>query len=103
MQHSGELVLYCQPQVDVACRVRHFEALIRWNHPQLGMISPQAFIPVAEQSTLIVSLGNWVLNTACQQMRDWLNRGYDIDYISVNVSAMQLHVGKLRQEVEQAI
>lgn len=103
LQHSGELVLYYQPQVDAAGRVRHFEALIRWNHPQLGMISPQAFIPVAEQSTLIVSLGNWVLNTACQQMRDWLNQGYDIDYISVNVSAMQLHVGNLRQEVEQAI
>lgn len=103
LNHQHELMLYYQPQVDVRGQVRHFEALIRWNHPKLGMISPQVFIPIAEQSTLIVNLGSWVLNTACQQMRTWLDEGYDVAYISVNVSAMQLHVGNLRQDVERAI
>lgn len=67
------------------------------------MIAPIEFIPIAEQSALIVNLGNWVLNAACQQLKAWLALGLQIDYISVNVSAMQLHVGDLRSEVEQAI
>lgn len=103
LNQPNELVLHYQPQVDVAGEVRHFEALIRWHHPKLGMISPQAFIPIAEQSTLIIELGNWVLKTACQQMRTWLSEGYKVDYVSVNVSAMQLHVGDLRHEVQSAI
>jgi diguanylate cyclase (GGDEF)-like protein len=100
---QNELVLYYQPQVSLDGTIRNFEALIRWQHPTLGMISPIEFIPIAEQSALIVNVGNWVLNTACQQLKAWLALGLQIDYISVNVSVMQLHVGDLRSEVEQAI
>jgi diguanylate cyclase (GGDEF)-like protein len=98
-----ELMLYYQPQVQNDGRMRSFEALIRWQHPQLGIISPAEFIPIAEQSALIVNVGSWVLNHACQQLSQWLAAGFDITHVSVNVSAMQLHVGDLHAEVKQAI
>ncbi|MCH9743219.1 MAG: EAL domain-containing protein [Proteobacteria bacterium] len=97
------LVLYYQPQVDVDGVVHSFEALIRWQQTPQVLVAPDAFIPIAEQSGLIVALGNWVLNEACQQMRRWLDAGYLVDYVAVNVSAMQLHMGDLVQEVAQAL
>lgn len=103
LTRSDELVLFYQPQVNQNGKVRHFEALIRWHHPKLGMVSPQAFIPIAEESTLIVQLGNWVLNQACQQMRHWLDQGYQVDYVAVNISAKQLYIGDLVAQVEQAV
>ncbi|CAH8241336.1 sensor domain-containing protein [Vibrio aestuarianus] len=67
-----------------------FEALIRWHHPQLGLVSPDEFIPMAEKSGAIQSIGEWVLLTACQQAKQWLDAGYPLDKLAVNVSAIQL-------------
>ncbi|MDF9400641.1 GGDEF and EAL domain-containing protein [Vibrio sp. 1180_3] len=67
-----------------------FEALIRWHHPQLGLVSPDEFIPMAEKTGAIQSIGEWVLRTACQQAKQWLDAGYLLDKLSVNVSAIQL-------------
>jgi diguanylate cyclase (GGDEF)-like protein len=103
LHNNQELVLYYQPQVNQTGKVRGFEALIRWQHPTRGLVSPIDFIPIAEETGLIVSIGNWVLNQACQQMRMWLDMGLTIDYISVNVSAVQLHIGDLVQEVSNAL
>lgn len=100
---QDEFILYYQPQVDSQGVVHSFEALMRWQHPKKGLVMPNDFIPVAEQSGLIVALGNWVLNEACQQMRRWLDAGYLVNYIAVNVSAVQLHMGDLVREVAQAL
>ncbi|MDE1220507.1 EAL domain-containing protein [Vibrio aestuarianus] len=67
-----------------------FEALIRWHHPQLGLVSPDEFIPMAEKSGAIQSIGEWVLRTACQQAKQWLDAEYPLDKLAVNVSAIQL-------------
>ncbi|MFZ6748780.1 bifunctional diguanylate cyclase/phosphodiesterase [Undibacterium sp. Ren11W] len=85
-----EFVLYYQAQVDQKGRVTGVEALVRWQHPQRGMLSPMKFIPLAEETGLILNLGQWVLETACAQMADWAAHPEAADLsISVNVSAMQ--------------
>jgi diguanylate cyclase (GGDEF)-like protein len=88
---NGEFVLYYQPQIDtVSKELVGCEALIRWQHPELGMISPLSFIPVAEANGLIISIGRWVLYTACKQNKLWQDSGLKPIYISVNLSAAQL-------------
>jgi len=85
-----ELLLYYQPVVDVAGRVVGVEALVRWQHPQRGLVSPDVFIPIAEQSGLILPLGEWVLATACQQLAAWAGSASTAGLtIAVNVSARQ--------------
>jgi diguanylate cyclase (GGDEF)-like protein len=69
--HTQQFVVHYQPQVDRHGRVRSVEALVRWKHPQRGLVSPAEFIPVAEQSGLILDIGQWVLQTACAQLRRW--------------------------------
>ena len=82
--------LYYQPQMDVESgAIIGAEALIRWNHPDLGMVSPAHFIPLAEESGLIQSIGEWVLRTACHQAAQWQRAGYPPLLVSVNVSARQ--------------
>ncbi len=87
---NGELQLYYQIQVDSEHRPLGAEALVRWNHPQRGMVSPAKFIPIAEESSLILDIGNWVLDIACRQLAAW-----DGDertrrlQLAVNVSAPQ--------------
>jgi len=85
-----ELALHYQPQVDMKSgRIIGVEALLRWNHPEIGMVSPAEFIPVAEESGLIVEIGKWVLHTACKQMADWRQSGIAPMRVAVNLSTRQ--------------
>lgn len=88
---NGEFSVYYQPQVNANTgELTGCEALIRWNHPELGMISPLKFIPVAETNGLIIPIGRWVLHTACKQNKLWQESGYKHICVSVNLSAVQL-------------
>ena len=85
-----ELLLVYQPKIDIRTgRVVGAEALLRWNHPEQGLISPISFIPLAEETGLIVSFGEWVLHTACRQNKAWQSAGLPNIHIAVNVSARQ--------------
>ena len=87
---KNELFLLYQPQVDIASgRLVGVEALVRWRHPQDGIIPPLKFIPMAEKNGLIDQIGEWVANTACRQMALWTAKGYLVPKISINVSAEQ--------------
>ena len=100
----SEFVLYYQPQVDVASgSVIGAEALIRWNHPEIGMVSPAKFIPVAEMSGLIVPLGQWVLREACRQNREWQDAGLPKVCMAVNISSVQFRGGKLEEDVREVL
>lgn len=86
----GELELHYQPKVDATTlKLVGAEALVRWRHPIHGMISPANFIPLAEETGLILSIGRWVLRRACRQLGRWRARGFDLASVSVNVSALQ--------------
>lgn len=88
---NNEFILYYQPQVDIKTKkVVGFEALIRWNSPILGWVMPLEFINLAEETGIIVSIGEWVLKTACIQNKKWKDKGYSYDFISINVSPIQL-------------
>lgn len=96
----GEFQLYYQPQVDIATgHITGAEALLRWKHPERGMISPTEFIPIAEQTGLIIPLGDWVLFSACTQAVQWIESGFTNFRISVNLSARQLSDPDLPQRV----
>ncbi len=93
---AGQLHLVYQPKVNLANnRVTGCEVLLRWNHPELGMVPPTHFIPVAEDSGLIVSIGDWVLSTACSQAKTWLDEGLPPVCVAVNISVRQF----LQQDV----
>lgn len=97
---NGEFVLYHQPQLDVTGRCVGVEALIRWNHPQRGLVSPGEFIPVAEETGLIIALGRWVLEEACRTLRRWQDESrYAGLWMAVNVSARQFYQADFVQNV----
>ncbi|MCA0969286.1 EAL domain-containing protein [Halobacillus litoralis] len=99
-----ELEIYYQPQVDVGSgEVNSFEALVRWNHPELGLISPVDFIPLAEETKLIVPMGEWILKEACLQFQGWINQGFALKHISVNISAVQFNESDFPQMVERVL
>lgn len=90
---QGELRLFYQPKVDLRSgRITGAEALVRWQHPQLGLLAPTRFIGLAEESGLVVRLGDWVLREACRQCAEWARSGRQID-MAVNVSRAQLEDG----------
>jgi len=100
----GELSLYYQPQFRLPdVRMVGSEALLRWNHPERGMISPARFIPVAEESGLIVPIGTWVLREACRQNYHWQQAGYDPIRVAVNISAQQFAQIDFVNTVSQAL
>ena len=99
-----EFVLHYQPQIELASgRVVGAEALIRWNHPDLGLVSPARFIPIAEESGLIVPIGEWVLHEACRQAMAWLQAGLSPLSIAVNLSAVQFGRGDVELAVRRAL
>jgi diguanylate cyclase (GGDEF)-like protein/PAS domain S-box-containing protein len=103
LQH-GEFRLYYQPQVDtVEGRVIGMEALLRWQHPQRGLLLAGQFIRVAEESGLIDEIGDWVLNEACRQNRGWQDAGLKAVPVSVNLSAFQLHRRDPVENVRRAL
>ena len=88
----NEFVLHYQPQIELASgRITGVEALLRWLHPQRGLVPPNAFIPTAEDTGLILPIGEWALRTACQQARAWQDQGHSPLRISVNISGKQLN------------
>lgn len=101
---ESQLVLYYQPKVSVASgEVVGMEALLRWNHPALGFISPAVFIPVAEESGLINEIGDWVLRQSALQVRIWQSQGYHIVPIAVNLSARQFSQKDFAGKVKQIV
>jgi diguanylate cyclase (GGDEF)-like protein/PAS domain S-box-containing protein len=101
---ANQLFLLYQPQVDVATgRITGLEALVRWNHPTKGVIPPVNFIPLAEETGLIVPLGLWVLNEACRQARAWQDMGLTPLTIAVNVSPKQFADPDFASHVAEAI
>ncbi|MBF0124826.1 MAG: EAL domain-containing protein [Magnetococcales bacterium] len=98
----NELRLFYQPQIDLRTgELIGAEALVRWQHPHRGLISPLEFIPVAEETGLIVPIGNWVLRTACQQIASWRDQHITPVRIGVNISALQFKKQDLAALVEQ--
>lgn len=97
---NNELILHYQPQVDMAeNKIIGVEALVRWNNPEMGMVPPVKFIPIAEETGLIISIGEWIIEEACRQIVRWKAEGADIGYIAVNISAKQLMHGNLEKTI----
>ncbi|MCG5494902.1 EAL and GGDEF domain-containing protein [Ectothiorhodospira variabilis] len=101
---SNQLLLHFQPQVDlIDGSVVGLEALVRWRHPEQGMIPPNRFIPIAEETGLILPLGRWVLRQACLQARHWAAQGLEFGTIAVNVSGIQVQRSDMVQTVADAL
>lgn len=101
---NNQFRLYYQPQVDaVTAQIVGIEALIRWQHPKKGLVSPASFIPIAEETSLINEIGNWVLITALKQLAEWQNAGIDIVPVAINLSIVQFRQDTLYQTVCDAL
>jgi diguanylate cyclase (GGDEF)-like protein/PAS domain S-box-containing protein len=101
---QNELRVFYQPIHNLQTRrIEGVEALVRWQHPQRGMVSPGEFIPIAEQSGLIADIDNWVLTEACRQMRRWLEDGIGLSFVAVNVSSRLFGRGDLDRRVAQVL
>ncbi|GGD04687.1 hypothetical protein GCM10007216_39140 [Thalassobacillus devorans] len=101
---NKELLLYYQPKIDVRSGViSGMEALVRWKHPVQGFISPGKFIPIAEETGLILKLGEWVLFEACRQNKEWMEKGYAPERVAVNVSAEEIQRHDFASRVEKIL
>ncbi|WP_374251412.1 EAL domain-containing protein [Xanthobacter sp.] len=99
-----EFILNFQPVVNLATgRITGTEALVRWQSPTHGLVTPNRFIPLAEETGLIEPLGNWVMEAACRQMAEWLDKGADLDFIAVNLSPRQFQRGALCEFVDDVL
>lgn len=97
----NELRLVYQPQVDIGTgQIQGVEALLRWHHPSYGFISPAEFIPIAENTGLIIPIGEWVLRTACRQIKEWHDQGLSFLQIAVNLSSRQFYSQDLIETVK---
>ncbi|MBM7655266.1 EAL domain-containing protein [Neobacillus cucumis] len=100
---QGELLLHYQPKVSLKTgKIVGVEALIRWNHPEWGQVSPGTFIPIAEETGLIIPIGEWALYTACKQNKEWQQKGFHTT-ISVNLSAKQFTLSNLDETVARIL
>ncbi len=100
----GEFELHYQPQLCTATgTIAGVEALIRWRHPELGLVLPGTFISLAEQNGLIVPIGAWVLQAACRQAREWTDAGFRFGHVAVNLSAKQFSSGDLLDTIRCAL
>jgi diguanylate cyclase (GGDEF)-like protein/PAS domain S-box-containing protein len=100
----NQLFLVYQPVVDmISENISGMEALLRWQHPQLGLISPVNFIPIAEESGLIIPIGEWVFRTACAQISEWKKAGYKVPRLAINLSAQQFRQKKLADNIAQIL
>jgi EAL domain-containing protein (putative c-di-GMP-specific phosphodiesterase class I) len=99
-----ELRLHYQPQYDVATgRIVGVEALIRWEHPEHGLVPPSRFMPFAEESGLILPIGDWVLGEACRQNKAWQQTGSTLVRVAVNISALQFRQPNFVETVQRAL
>jgi diguanylate cyclase (GGDEF)-like protein len=101
---QGQLALHYQPKIDIATgEMRSVEALIRWHHPKRGFILPGEFIPIAEESGLILEIGDWVIREACRQAREWQKRNLPFLRVAVNVSPLQFCQANFVKKVNAAL
>lgn len=101
---NNELIVYYQPKINFSDQsIYGFEALIRWNHPEKGIIPPGLFIPLAEQTSLISDIGRLVIQQTAKQIRQWNDLGFNHICVSVNIVAQQLRRGQLLDDLDQAI
>lgn len=99
-----EFLVHYQPKIDVANgAITGFEALLRWRHPEFGLLSPSEFVPVLEDTDLIVPVGEWVLQTVCEQIRHWSQRGLAARPVAVNLSARQFRMEDLDTVVARIV
>ncbi|GAK59156.1 sensory box/GGDEF family protein [Candidatus Vecturithrix granuli] len=100
---NNQFIVHYQPLINSQNRILGMEALVRWHHPEYGLINPSRFIPLAEETGAIVSIGKWVLHTACQQTKLWHDMGYANLYVSVNLSTRQFKEPDLIETIEQVL
>ncbi len=101
---KNQLVVYYQPVISLKTgNLIGAEALLRWQHPEDGLILPEKFISLAEDTGLIISIGAWVLREACKQAKSWRDDGYEFEWIAVNVSGLQLQRGQFVDVVKQIL
>src|SRR4029077_17714091 len=100
----NELLLHYQPLIAAKTgQLAGVEALLRWQHPEYGLVSPGEFIPIAEETGLIDAIGEWVLRTACAQMNYWYSRGLPRIAVSVNLSSRQLRQESLASTIKKVL
>lgn len=101
---NHQFQLFYQPQIDVTTgKVVNFEALLRWNHPLLGQLSPTHFLSVAEENGLIGQIGDWVLTNVCQQLRHWQDQQYPINRVAVKISGLQFHKSNFCTQISELL
>jgi two-component system CheB/CheR fusion protein len=100
----NELLLHFQPIVDInSGKIAGMEALLRWQHPEQGMIPPLKFIPLAEETGLIVPIGEWVLRSACEHLKEWQDQDYDVCRVAINLSSIQFRQKNLVETIARIL